>query len=237
MLIDEIEKEINLLRTSPKNLSDYSKFSKGHDKPDIRIKTQIVRRISSKFYKEIKYLPKNKILSICEELLKKNKWELKIIAFDWAYRVRKEYSQSDFLTFERWMDLYVRGWEDCDDLSLHSLGYFLFVFPEKTKFLSRWAKSKKLWKRRAASTSLIYSIRQNRVDLKLVLKIAKILSNDYEELVLKGVGWTLKEASNFFPREVLHFLERNQKNIKSLVIRYALEKYPKNKREKLLNAI
>jgi 3-methyladenine DNA glycosylase AlkD len=53
-----------------------------------------------------------------------------VIAFDWAYRLRRQYALQDFERFERWLETYVNGWGSCDDLCTHALGEHLRRFPE-----------------------------------------------------------------------------------------------------------
>jgi hypothetical protein len=57
-------------------------------------------------------------------------WAEKVIAFDWAYRLRRQYALQDFERFERWLETYVNGWGSCDDLCTHALGEHLRRFPE-----------------------------------------------------------------------------------------------------------
>ncbi len=48
--------------------------------------------------------------ALCECLLKSDYTEDAFIAFDWAYRKRKEYEPNDFKMFEYWVDTYVNNW-------------------------------------------------------------------------------------------------------------------------------
>ena len=56
----------------------------------------------------------NNVLAACECLLKEKEWALGVIAYDWAFRVRKQYNDQTFAIFEGWLKEYVTGWGDCE---------------------------------------------------------------------------------------------------------------------------
>lgn len=59
--------------------------------------TRKVRSFSSKLYKSLEDKSIDNIFNICEQLLDEHKWELGVIAYDWAYRVRGQYNTETFL--------------------------------------------------------------------------------------------------------------------------------------------
>jgi len=58
------------------------------------------------------------VFDLCEILLKVGSWPERAIAFDWAFRVRKQYEAADFERFERWLDTFVDDWGPCDVMGL-----------------------------------------------------------------------------------------------------------------------
>ncbi len=104
---------------------------------------------------------------------------------------------------------------------------FLFDFPEFIPEIQKWTKSKKEWKRRVYAVIFIYSARKNRY-LEDVLKIAKSLFLDEEDLVQKAYGWMLKEASNFNQKEIFDFVMKHKYTMPRTALRYAIEKIPAN---------
>ena len=81
--------------------------------------------------------------------------------------------------------------------------------------------------------SLIVSLRHGRC-LKEAFEVAKTLLQDKEDLVQKAYGWMLKEASDFFPKEVMAFVMENKDQMPRTALRYAIEKYPKKMRERAM---
>ncbi|MDP3015334.1 MAG: DNA alkylation repair protein [bacterium] len=223
-VLEKISFELKKLCKNPKNIKDYSKFHKD-GKIHIGIATPLVRKVAFKNFKEVKNLEKKQIFSLCEKLLKINGSGYRDIAFDWAFRIRKQYQKEDYKIFESWLKNYVDTWGSCDDLCTHAFGEFICQFPEFLPQTKQWAKSSNKWFRRASAVVLIYSLRKGKY-LKEAFSAAKILLQDKEDLAQKGYGWMLKEASNLHQKEVFDFVIKNRKLMPRTALRYAIEKLP-----------
>jgi 3-methyladenine DNA glycosylase AlkD len=60
--------------------------------------------------------------------------------------------------------------------------------------------------------------------------IADRLMADGDDMVQKGVGWLLKEASREHPEEIRKYLLRWREKASSLTLRYASKKLPRGMR-------
>lgn len=213
------------------------KFTKKEDRNNrvthYGVKTPIVRKISAKYYSLIKKKPKEEIFKICEDMLKFRNSEERTIAFDWAFRLRKRYEESDFHIFESWLENYVTGWGSCDDLCTHAFGAFIYQFPEFIPKVKEWARSKNQWLKRASAVVLIYSLRRKQL-LGSSFEIADMLLLDKEDLVQKGYGWMLKEASNLYPQEVFQYVMKHKAEMPRTSLRYAIEKMPPEWKKKAM---
>ena len=58
--------------------------------------------------------------------------------------------------------------------------------------------------------------------------------DDPHYLVQKGYGWLLKEASILYHDSVIRYLEKNVTKMSRTAFRYALEKLPKDEKERLM---
>lgn len=67
-------------------------------------KTSDIRRISARVFKDIRSKSKDYVFSVCEELLEQCNWPMGVIAFDFAYRMRKQYDEATFIIFESWLE-------------------------------------------------------------------------------------------------------------------------------------
>lgn len=59
------------------------------------IVTGDIRRLSARLFRQIPDKSIEKVLALCEELLEQHSWALGVIAFDFAYRVKKTISGID----------------------------------------------------------------------------------------------------------------------------------------------
>lgn len=85
--------------------------------------------------------------------------------------------------------------------------------------------------RRAAAVSFIYPARKGMY-LKDIFEIANVLLLDKEDMVQKGYGWLLKDASVAEPIKVYKFVMGRRREMPRTALRYAIERYPQEmKRE------
>ncbi len=197
------------------------------------VKSALVRKISGKYFQEIKNKDKKEIFSLCENLLESNYGEEAFIAFDWAYSLRKTYEPKDFQVFEKWVQVYVDNWAKCDTLCNHTLGTFVERFPEYIENLKNWARSENRWLRRAAAVTLILPARKGNF-LNEVLEISEILLKDKDDMVQKGYGWMLKEASKTHQEEIFDYIMKRKAEMPRTALRYAIEKMPAELRRKAM---
>lgn len=189
------------------------------------VRIPLVRKIANQYYKEISKHDIDDILALCKKLLKTKIYEHKVIAFHWSYKCRNQFQRKHFRIFENWLKTYVDDWSDCDDLCTHSLGYIVFQYPEFLPNVQGWSSSNNRWMRRASAVTLIYSARKG-AHLNSVISTALILLLDEDDLVQKGYGWMLKEASKTFLEDVFRFVINNKSKMPRTALRYAIEKMP-----------
>lgn len=197
------------------------------------VKSAVVRDIAKKYFRDIKGNKKQEIFSLCEKLLESDYGEEAFIAFEWAYFLRKEYEPADFQIFERWVREYVNNWAKCDTLCNHAVGSFIEQYPDCIKNLKVWARSENRWLRRASAVTLILPARKGKF-LEDVLEISDILLKDSDDLVQKGYGWMLKEASKSHQEEVFDYIMKRKGDMPRTALRYAIEKMPVELRRKAM---
>ena len=198
------------------------------------VRTPTVRKISQKHFASIKGRPKDEIFKLCNLLLGSGLSEERTIVFDWAYRLRKQYQPGDFVIFENWLKKYAPDWGGVDDLCTHAVGYFLYHHPEFAPRVLKWTALRQWWMRRASAVALIYGLRRG-VFLIQAFMTADILLLNKEDLVQKGYGWMLKVAGDRHQREVFDYVIRNKKEMPRTALRYAIEKFPEDLRQKALS--
>jgi 3-methyladenine DNA glycosylase AlkD len=197
------------------------------------VKSAAVKKIAVKYFREIKGRDKKEIFSLCEDLLQANFGEEAFIAFEWSYSLRSQFVSEDFAVFEIWVDQYVDNWAKCDTLCNHTLGSFVEMYPQFIDNLGAWARAENRWLRRASAVSLILPARKG-LFLKEAFEISDILLLDKDDMVQKGYGWLLKEASKKHPAEVFDYVMRNKAQMPRTALRYAIEKMPVEKKKEAM---
>ncbi|HEX2977682.1 MAG TPA: DNA alkylation repair protein [Candidatus Babeliales bacterium] len=214
---------------------EYREQARRFSKEEIRllgVRVPVVRRISAAHFSEIKNLDKKEVFQICEQLLKKEQ-EFQTIAFDWLNKIRKKFEPSDFEFFQHCLENYVSNWAACDDFCTHALGFFLYKFPQFLPQLKSWANSENRWMRRASAVSLIYSLRKDFY-LEDAFGLAQILLEDKDDLVQKGYGWMLKEATKTQQTDIFNFVMNHKAKMPRTALRYAIEKLPASMKQEAM---
>ncbi|MBD3401993.1 DNA alkylation repair protein [candidate division GN15 bacterium] len=231
-LIDQLEVAVAAAAT-PDNLMNYQQFHKEKLAEPTGLRTAVLRKISSESFRSIKGLPPKEILAICDELLTSEFRYRRFIAFDWASKIRKQLQPSDFARLERWLKEHVNDWGACDHLCGGPLGYLLWQYPDSVRRTRSWRRSRNRWLRRASAVGLIIPVRKGELWSE-VYETAETLLEDPDDLVQKGYGWMLKEASKAFPDRVFDYVMSRRDRMPRTALRYAIEKLPPDKRRQAM---
>ena len=189
------------------------------------VKSALVGKIAAQHFKSIKNLAKSEIFSLCAELFQSDMMEESFIACDWAYALRAQFEAADFSVFEGWVNTYIHNWAACDTLCNHTLGSFIEMYPQFLANLKGWTQSPNRWVRRASAVTLILPARKG-LFLADVFAISDALLLDGDDLVQKGYGWALKEASRMHQAQVFNYILKHKALMPRTALRYAIEKMP-----------
>ncbi len=184
-----------------------------------------VKQIAGKYYKELKGdLPK--ALDLTEKLIQTRNLTVADTGIHLLKRFKRHIRGSHFPRFDSWVD-YLNNWANTDNLCCGVISLAIMDEPEHFDSLLEWTQSDNRWRRRASAVSLVPIARKGDM-LEEAFKIADMLMTDDDDMVQKGVGWLLKEASKVHPQEIHDYLVKWKPKTAALVLRYASEKLPKN---------
>lgn len=127
---------------------------------------------------------------------------------------------------------HVNNW-DLVDLSAHKIAG-TYLLDKKITLLILFAKSNRLWERRIAIISTMAFIIKG--DEKPTFLVADLLLDDREDLIQKATGWMLREVGKRISEEKLEeYLKARYKKMGRTALRYAIERFLGNKRQKYLS--
>jgi 3-methyladenine DNA glycosylase AlkD len=127
---------------------------------------------------------------------------------------------------------FINNWDLVDVSAGHIVGCFLQFRPRAP--LYRLAGSASLWERRIAMTATIHFIRQREfVD---TFALAELLLDDKEELIHKATGWMLREVGKRDQSALEHFLLQHYRRMPRVTLRYAIERFPEERRQHYLQS-
>lgn len=125
---------------------------------------------------------------------------------------------------------YINNW-DLVDSSAHKI-----VGPHLENrnrgILYELVKSDSLWERRIAMMTTHFFI--SKGDFEDALRLAELLLHDEHDLIHKVVGWMLRELGkrNFDLEDA--FLQKHYRDMPRTMLRYAIEKFPEDRRQAYL---
>lgn len=121
---------------------------------------------------------------------------------------------------------FIRDWDGVDDSAPYIIGPWLLARDKST--LYELARSPRLWDRRIAIVSTWWFIRNGHLDDTLAL--AELLLNDTEDLIHKATGWMLRETGKKDLAALERFLDRHHASMPRTTLRYAIERFPPERR-------
>ncbi len=123
---------------------------------------------------------------------------------------------------------YINSWDLVDLTAERIVGAFL---KDRDKsVLYKLARSGNLWERRIAIMATFSYIKDGKSEHTLA--IVEILIDDKHDLIHKAAGWMLREVGKRIDvKTEERFLEKHHKDMPRTMLRYAIERFPQNKRQ------
>ena len=128
---------------------------------------------------------------------------------------------------------YINNWDLVDCSAHHIVGPYLEG--RDRQILYDLARSENLWERRIAIMATLYWIQKN--EFADAIEIADMLRQDREDLIHKSVGWMLREIGKRNQKVEETFLKKHYQTMPRTMLRYAIEKFPEQKRQLYLKGM
>ncbi len=227
----EIRHSLEALSTPERKTSTLRFFK--HPVQVIGVSNPMTQGIGRKIIQEIKGESKEWSFQLAERLFETGYLEEALLACQIVFSRRRNFEETDFKVFEKWVNQYIHNWAVCDTFCNQSMGHLLMTFPDCVPLILPWSLHNNLWMRRASAVSFIYPAKRE-LFIEEQMNIALILLEDKEDMVQKGYGWMLKVLSQKRLTLVFNFIEQYKDRMPRTALRYAIEKMPKNLKEQAM---
>ena len=174
-------------------------------------------------------------LLYCEEMLKDPHLEPRGIAFQTVGDFVEEAKPELLEHIHRWLESFCGNWGLVDNLVPSVLSPLLRKYPELVDVVVGWTSSPVLWVRRGSAVAFV-NLMDDPVMMDAGYEVALRLQGDGMDLIQKAVGWVLKEAGKVDRVRLEAFLLEQGSRTPRTTLRYALEKFPKEDRKRIMEA-
>lgn len=171
----------------------------------------------------------------CELMLEDRHMESRGTGFQAVALFVNEASPELLGTARRWLDEDCDNWGLVDNLAPSVVSPLLRNHPELIPAVMSWTDSPNQWVRRAAAVAFVDLVTDDRF-LDPAYEVATRLLDEREDLVQKAVGWLLREAGKVDRDRLERYLLEHGPHVPRTTLRYAVEKYPKADRQRILEA-
>ena len=174
-------------------------------------------------------------VTFCNLMVRDPHMEPRGIAFQVLAAFVKDAEASLIGDVRRWLEKSCDNWALVDNLAPSVLGPLLERHPKLVAEVVSWTASRNMWLRRASAVAFIPLVRRGH-HLDTTYGVATQLFDDQEDLMHKAVGWMLREAGKKDMTRLERFLKDEGPRMPRTTVRYAIERFPTEKRKALLEA-
>ncbi len=128
---------------------------------------------------------------------------------------------------------FINNWDLVDLSAPYILGPYLL--DKEKDILFEYCRGGDLWERRIAVLSTFYFIKQGSFGVSL--ELVELLLNDRRDLINKACGWMLREIGKKDLKTEEGFLKKHYRTMPRTMLRYAIEKFPEEKRRNYLKGL
>lgn len=213
-----------------------SYFKEADDITLLGVKAPQIRALARAIHDRVKHTwGASEAVHFCELLAQRPEFEAKMVGVLVLSRFHRVFPRSLVSAVRKWI---LAGWF-CNWAAIDGLcavtSPLVRRHPDLLPRVTRWVDSPVLWLRRAAVVTLVPIARRGE-SLEEAYAVVEALLDDDEDLMHKACGWLLREAGKTDQDRLEKFLLRHKAAIPRTTVRYAIERFPEERRRKLLVA-
>jgi 3-methyladenine DNA glycosylase AlkD len=173
-------------------------------------------------------------VAFCDLLMRDRYIESKSVGLTLLARYRREFPETLLRRTKGWLaGNLCDNWAVTDQLSTQIVSILIDKFSKRAEAVESWSHSANLWLRRASAVSFVKPAGKGR-HLGHAYRIATVLMPDAHDLIHKACGWLLREAGKSDAARLERYLLEHRSAIPRTTVRYAIERFPESKRQRIL---
>jgi 3-methyladenine DNA glycosylase AlkD len=173
-------------------------------------------------------------VALCDRLFPEPELEAKSVAALLLLRYQKNFPKTLFRKTREWLERdLLDNWASVDIFCPQALGTLLGLYPELLPAIEKWAAHPNRWVRRASIVAFLRLVKKEEFLDPAYRMAARHFASD-DDLVQKAAGWLLREAGKRDMRRLEKFLLAHGPAMPRTTLRYAIERFPENRRRDLL---
>jgi len=191
----------------------------------IGIRVPVLRKL----IKEFKDLPASEVAILLRSPIHEERL-LAILLFVRIFKKGDDDVKKDIYNLYLKSTKFINNWDLVDASAEHIVGAYL---SDKNKApLYRLAQSQALWERRISIMATFHFLKHH--EFSETIKICNMLLSDRHDLIHKATGWMLREIGKRDLKIEEKYLTAHYKKMPRTMLRYAIEKFPEEKRQRYL---
>lgn len=197
--------------------------------------TAETRQIEREFFATVKSSwTYDDALAFCELMMRERHLEAKQIGFELLARFKRQFAPELLKVIKRWLlENHSANWATTDGLCSAVVSPLAQKHPELIREFKHWTQDKNLWVRRVSAVALTGLARRGK-HLDEAYEISEALFSYPEDLIHKATGWLLRDAGRTDEQRLEKFLLQHGPQIPRTALRYAIERFPPEKRKEIL---
>ena len=173
-------------------------------------------------------------VAFCDLLMRDRYIESKSLGLTLLARYHRQYPEALLGDVKGWLaGNFCDNWAVTDQLSTQIVSTLIDKFPKLADTVESWSHSANLWLRRASAVSFVKPAGKGR-HLGHAYRIATVVLPDSHDLIHKACGWLLREAGKSDAARLERYLLAHRSAIPRTTVRYAIERFPESKRQRIL---
>lgn len=239
--MSQVERMYSLIVEDIEKAGKKSHYTSDANEPDPRYKSYGVRaagkkEIISKHKNSILLLTQNQQISLATKLMTSRYGEQQSVAL---FILEENLNYFDPGKFQK-LDKLIRcihGWSKVDSFTGLFLREILFNYPDEfIPLVRRWNKEKDIWLKRTSVVLFTRKVAKSGKFTFIALEMADHLKLNKEPLVLKGIGWLLKDLMKTDKERIFNRIKQWRKEgVSSILTLYAIKDLKGQEREEVLS--